>query len=414
MLADMDWFTAARFGLFIHWDHASQQGYEASWPLLGPGGFNGKPAPTAAAYHASAATFDPCAWDPGRLASLAKAAGMRYAVFTSKHHSGWTSWPSKAAPFTIASSPYGKRGGDLVGEYTTAFRNAGLRVGLYFSLADWSHPDYPAWTDDQRPYRHRVEITDPAAWQRFRTTMKDQLTELLTTYGPIDLLWFDGQWGRTTDEWDSGDLLRHIRSLAPEVVINDRLPEAGDYRTPEQFIPPQGYAEPWETCQTLNDTWAYVPEDQAYKSAAEVIRGLVEVVSRGGNLLLNVGPRGDGSIPEPEVETLYALADWIPAHAESVFDVTRGLEPWQFYGPTTGRGNTLYLHLVGWPETSTTVRGVDPARVHAVTLLSTGDSLAYKGTGAPSEEGRGELIVALPGRRPDTPLPVIRIDFEER
>src|SRR5262245_25873671 len=139
-MPDLEWFTAARFSLFIHWDHASQQGYEASWPLLGDSGYGRKPAPSAAGYHASAATFDPSAWDPDELAALAKAAGMRYAVFTSKHHSGWASWPSKAAPFTIASSPYGRRGGDLVGEYTTAFRNAGLRVGLYFSLADWSDP----------------------------------------------------------------------------------------------------------------------------------------------------------------------------------------------------------------------------------------------------------------------------------
>lgn len=411
-----NWFGTAKFGLFIHWDHASQQGYEISWPLLGQG-LNGyfddsDAAPSAAAYHASAETFDPDQWDPTRLAAIAKAAGMRYAVFTTKHHSGWTAWPSSSAPFTIATSPYGQRGGDLVREFADAFREAGLRIGLYYSLCDWSHPDYPAWTDDKKPYRRRIEITSPAQWARFREAMKSQLGELLTKYGPIDLLWFDGQWERTPDEWGSDDLRAHINALAPDVIINDRLPSAGDYATPEQFIPPRGYSDPWEACITMSDNWGYVPTDLNYKSPAVLLRTLVEVVARGGNLLLNVGPRGDGSLPEQESDLLAAISDWMSIHAESVHDTERGVEPWQFYGPSTRRGNCIYLHLVGWPEESTSVRGIDPHQVRAVTLLTTGDKLAYHGL--PAGRGElGELVIELPPSRPATPLPVIKVEIDE-
>ena len=413
-MSNLDWFRAAKLGLFIHFDHASQQGVELSWPLLGRTG--GGATPTAASYHASAATFDPVRWDPAALAERARAAGMRYAVFTAKHHSGWTAWPSEVAPFTIASSPYGRRGGDLVRDYVDAFRAAGLRIGLYCSLPDWSHPDYPAWTDAMRPYRHDTgpAITDPAAWRRFRRVLQDELTELLTWYGDIDLLWFDGQWERTAEVWGSGELRDHIRSLAPDVVINDRLPEAGDYATPEQAVPWLPPAGPWETCLTMNDSWGFIPGDRNYKSLTTIVTYLAEIAGKGGNLLLNVGPDGTGAVPDQELSLLDGLAAWMRTHGESVTGTTAGLEPWQFYGPTTRRGDSVYLHLAGWPVESTSVRGVHVRRVRSCTLLDTGEPMRFHvvefAQDGSDRDPVGELVIAL-GERPPGPLPVVRVDF---
>jgi len=421
----LSWFRHAGLGLFIHWDHASQHGYEISWPVVGGHPlFPGHVVSTPEEYHASARTFDPQDWDPGRLASLASSAGAAYAIFTAKHLSGWAAWPS-AVPgaFSIASSPYGQRAGDLVRDFVAAFRAAGLRIGLYFSLPDWHHPDYAHWPPDQRPYPVRPAMPEPDAWQRYLGFLRDQLTELLTSYGPVDLLWFDGAWEREDKAWQPAELAAQVRALAPEIIINDRLPGHGDYVTPENYDPysPAGRSA-WELCLTMGEAWAWVPEDDDYKSAAEIIRTLAEVASRGGNLLLDVGPTGTGALGDRQQQVLERLAAWMEVHRESVLNVEPGLEPWQFYGPSTRRGDTLYLHLAGWPEDNVVVRGVDVLRVHAVTMLSTGVELAFRGrlsipdlaavaTGMPAVRPAGDLVITVPDRRPDTELPVIAVQF---
>lgn len=371
------WFSHAGLGLFIHYDHASQQGLETSWPLLGGGAGTDSTTPVED-YHRSAATFDPEHWDPADLANHASAAGMQYAVFTARHHSGWSSWPSKVSDRTIASSPYGQRGGDLVKEYVDAFRARGLKVGIYYSLSDWGHPQYPAFTDDMRPYQAgsypRPNADDWASYQQY---LKDQLTELLTWYGPIDLLWFDGEWERTAAEWDSAELERHIRALAPTIVINDRLPDNGDYKTPEQFIPAQALAEPWECCMTMCDNWSYVPADHNYKSLHEIVRTLAEVTAKGGNLLLNIGPRGDGSLAPEQAELLRGLAGWMAVNREAVIGVSAGLEPWQYYGPSTSAGDTVYLLALAEPVETVTVRGIRVRRVKSVRQLGASTGLPF-------------------------------------
>lgn len=386
------WFSHAGLGLFIHYDHASQQGLETSWPLLGGDAGTGSTTPVED-YHRSAATFDPEHWDPADLANHASAAGMQYAVFTARHHSGWSSWPSKVSDRTIASSPYGQskvsdrsiasspygqRGGDLVREYVNAFRSAGLKVGIYYSLSDWGHPQYPAFTDDMRPYQ-AGSYPRPTAddWARYRQYLKDQLTELLTWYGPIDLLWFDGEWERTAAEWDSAGLERHIRALAANIVINDRLPDHGDYKTPEQFIPAQALAEPWECCMTMCDNWSYVPEDRNYKSLHEILRTLAEVTAKGGNLLLNIGPRGDGSLAPEQAELLRGLGGWMDVNKEAVIGVSAGLEPWQYYGPSTSTGDTTYLFALAEPVETVTVRGIKVRRVTSVRQLGSSTGLPF-------------------------------------
>lgn len=373
------WFKGAGLGMFIHYDHASQQGLEASWPLLGGGSGPGySPTAGAADYHRSAMTFDPKNWDPADLARHAAAVGMQYAVFTARHHSGWASWPSRASDRTIASSPYGQRGGDLVKEYTQAFRLAGIRVGLYYSLSDWGHPKYPAFTDGMRPYLHELYPRgDAADWRDYLQYVKDQLTELLTWYGPIDLLWFDGEWERTAGEWDTAGLEKHIRALAPDVVINDRLIGHGDYRTPEQFIPAQPVAEPWECCMTMCDTWSHVPDDHNYKSLHETVRTAAEVAAKGGNLLLNVGPASDGGLAPEQAAILRGLAAWMERNGESVHGVGPGLEPWQYYGPSTAADGKVYLFALAEPVETVTVRGIKVRRVKAVRQLGSEGELPF-------------------------------------
>lgn len=421
----LGWFRHAGLGLFIHWDHASQRGYEISWPVVGGHPlFPGQVVSTPDEYHASAQTFDPAGWSPRRLADLARSAGAAYGVFTAKHLSGWAAWPSRVpGAFSIASSPYGQRGGDLVRDFVTGFRAAGLRVGLYFSLPDWHHPDYARWPPNQRPYPVRPAMPDPVGWQRYLRFLRDQLTELLTEYGPIDLLWFDGAWERADEAWRTDEIAAHVQGLAPAIVINDRLPGHGDYLTPENYDPHSSASRgAWELCLTMGEAWAWVPEDDDRKSVGEIIRTLAEVASRGGNLLLDVGPTGTGELADRQQRVLERLAAWMELHRESVLDVEPGLEPWQFYGPSTRRGDTLYLHLTGWPQDNIVVRGLDVLRAQTVTMLSTGAQLAFRGrlsisdlaavaTGVPEMRPAGDLVISVPAQRPDTELPVVAVRF---
>ena len=370
------WFDEARLGLFVHWDHASQQGLEVSWPLVG--GISVLPqcqAVSVEQYHSSAATFDPKAWDPQALASAARQAGMGYAVLTTKHHSGYTLWPSAHSDWSIKGSPYG---GDVVGEFVDAVRGEGLRVGLYFSLSDWHHPDYPAFTEEHKPYVLGGSPPMPPAerWAAFLDAMFGQVRELLTDYGRIDVLWFDGGWERPT-EWRTADLEHMIRQLQPGILINDRLPGFGDFTTPEQFIPATAPAGRWETCMTMNESWGYNPADDNYKSGRALVHAVCEVAGRGGNLLLNVSPRGDGSLPPEQVERLAVIGRWMAANGEAIVGTAPGLEPWQFYGPSTRRDDTIYLHLLSRPYDTVTVRGVPVRRIGGVRHLATGTALRF-------------------------------------
>jgi alpha-L-fucosidase len=417
---DARWFDEARFGMFIHWDHASQRGWELSWPMVG--GVFSLPRSQQVSpgeYHALAATFDPRAWDPVDLARRAAQAGMRYAVFTTKHHNGFAMWPTALGEHSVQSTPSGR---DLVGSYVDAFRAQGLRIGFYFSLSDWHHPDYPAFTDADRPYRLGASPPMPTEDQaeRYRAFLRGQLTELLTGYGRIDLLWFDGGWERPSAWFGGAELVAHVRSLQPDIVLNDRLYGFGDVSTPEQFIPATPPAGRWETCLTMNTSWGWNPDDTAYKSRRDIVHALCETVGRGGNLLLNVSPTGDGSLPAEQVERLDELARWMGRHAEAVHGTTAGLAPWQFYGPSTRRsspsGDRYYLFLLMRPYESVTVRGLPIRRVRAVTLLGDGRSLRFTTRTGILEHFQpdpdGEVVVEVPDDALDATATVLALDVE--
>ena len=371
------WFQEARFGLFVHWGHYAQHGWEASWPLVG-----GTPAlplcpnVPVGAYHVSARSFSPRRGAAQEWLGLARRAGMRYAVLTAKHHDGFALFATKHSDFCVANGPYR---GDLVREFVDATREAGLRVGLYFSLCDWHHPDYPAFSEADKPYGARgLPRPTPEQWRRYLEFLFGQIRELLVNYGTIDLLWFDGGWEHGSDEWRARELEELIRELQPGIVLNDRLPGVGDYATPEQIVPAKPLPGPWESCLTMNESWGWVPHDTDYKSARELVHTLCETASRGGNLLLNVSPRGDGSLPPEQVERLEGIARWMEHCAESIVGTKPGLEPWQFHGPSTRRGERIFLHLLTRPYDEVVVRGIPVARVRAVRQLATGTDLEHR------------------------------------
>ena len=412
-----DWFQEAGLGMFIHWDHASQQGLEISWPLAG--GIFSLPDCGAVGvdeYHASAATFDPLAWDARALGRRARACGMRYGVLTSKHHSGYALFACEHSDFGVMQSPCGR---DLVAEYVEAMRAEGLRVGLYFSLSDWHHADYPPLTEAHRPYLpgRTPPLPDPERWQRFTDDMFAQLRHLLTAYGRIDLLWFDGGWERRPEHWRATELVKMIRELQPGILINDRLPGEGDFVAPEQFIPPRPPEGPWETCLTMNESWGWNPRDRRWKSARELVHALCEVVGRGGNLLLNVSPMGDGALPPQQIERLDEIARWMSLHAEAVHDTEPGLAPWQFYGPSTRRGSRVYLHLLMRPYDSVSVRGVKVKLVERVRALGSGRELAFRTRSSILDglmpDPDGELVIEVPEDALDPTATVLAVDFRE-
>ncbi|MEX0873754.1 MAG: alpha-L-fucosidase [Actinomycetota bacterium] len=391
------WFDGARFGMFIHWTHIAQRGLELSWPLVG--GIEALPEGRNVAvddYYAKALDFCPDRGAPREWMRRAKQAGMRYAILTTKHHDGFALWPTKLTDFSIAQTPYE---GDLVAEYVDAARAEGLRVGFYYSLSDWHHPDYPPFREEDKPYPKFLGRRSDS-WNRYLDVMFGQVEELLTNYGQIDVLWFDGQWERTVDEWRAPELIETIRELQPDILINDRLP-GGDYETPEQGVPEKVPAGRWETCMTMNRSWGYVPGDTAYKSSTELIHTLCEVTGKGGNFLLNVSPRSDGSLPPEQIERLETVGSWMAGHADAIHDTGPGLEPWQFYGPSTRKNSRIFLHAVMRPYESVVARGIPIRRVASARHLASGVELDFRTRATVQQElfsgdPIGEVFVEVP------------------
>ena len=412
------WFDAARFGMFVHWSHCSQMGCDLSWPLVGGPGIPGVSIPVVAIadYHAGADTFCPAPGSARQWMALAKKTGMRYAVLTTKHHDGFALWPTKQSDWSIARTPYA---GDLVAEFVEAARAEGLKVGFYFSLPDWHHPDYPALTEADRPYAFIGQRRAPAdAWAQFVDVLFGQVRELLTNYGPIDVLWWDLGFERTAEEWRTTELEALVRQLQPGILMNDRLViGGGDFETPEQFVPPTPPARRWETCMTMNDSWGYVPSDTHYKSARSLVHTLCEVAGRGGNLLLNVSPDAAGALPAEQIARLQDVANWMEHHHAAIHDTTAGLEPWQWYGPSTRRGNRIYCHLLFKPYDSVTVRGLPVRHVTSVRALGTGVALRHSSRCSILDlllnpDPPGELTIYLPPESVDSLATVIEIELD--
>ena len=411
-----NWFQTARLGMFIHWGHSSQEGWELSWPMVG-GVFSLPFCQNILIeeYYRTASSFNPQQYNPQAWADLAKSLGVQYVILTTKHHDGFALFHTQRSDFSIANTPYQR---DIVDEFVKAMRAQGLSIGLYFSLSDWHHPDYPAFTEADKPYRFdKLPQPTPQQWERYRQFMFNQVKELLTNYGQIDIIWFDGSWERTPEQWQAEELAKMIRELQPNILISDRLPNCGDFETPEQFIPHQPPAHPWETCLTINESWGYNSSDCNFKSSRQIVHTLCEVAGKGGNLLLNISPMGDGQIPPEQLQRLEDIASWMSRHSESILGTTLGLEPWQFYGPSTRKGNRIYLHLLMKPYETISVRGLPIKQVQSVSLLADGTQLAYTSRCAIMDSllnpnPLGELTISVPQSAIDPYATVICIDLE--
>jgi alpha-L-fucosidase len=374
---DTSWFSPDAFGLFIHFGIYSVAEIDCSWPMKafkaedGAAGSAQKWSPEK--YYALAPQFTAENYDPVAWAKVAKDAGYKYAVLGTKHHDGYCLWPTKTKELH-AGNVGPKR--DLVGPYVEAFRNAGLKVGLYISLIDWEDPDFASMPASQRfssPV-HPVQF-DPARWNRFLQKTFKQVEELLTNYGKIDVMWFDVPgWGG--DIWHADELKMMMLQLQPHIICNDRLPGCGDFTTPEQQIPVDPIESPWETCITTNENWSYESKSP-YKTSRSLIQNLCEIRSLGGNLLLNVGPNSKGEFPAIACERLAEVGRWLRLSGESIYGASRGLDYKYFWGPSTRKENTLYCHLPCVPDSSFELRGIadDPVRVY---LLQTGQPLAFQ------------------------------------
>ena len=429
---DLSWFKEARFGMFIHWglyalparhewlrhhEEIPDEKYQIYFDL-----------------------FDPDLFQPEQWAKSAKAAGMKYFVITTKHHEGFCLFDSKYTDYKVTNTPAGR---DLLREVVDAFRAEGLHVGLYYSLIDWHHPDFVI---DRRngPYRNLSDEefkkhNEGRDMRRYAKYMRDQVTELLTNYGKIDIIWFDFSYpnkehpeditlGKGHQHWESEELLKTVRSLQPDIIIDNRLdlPGSGDIVTPEQYTPGRamqdenGNPVAWEGCQTFSGSWGYHRDEATWKSEDQCIKLLVDHVSRDGNLLMNVGPTARGVLDSRAEERLAGFAKWMKFNSRSIYGC--GSAP----GLTAPDGcrytwnektNRLYLHIYSWPFRYLELPGLG-GKVRYAQFLHDMSEIQFDEASAAAtkkaDTSAGNISLKLPVQKPDVQVPVVEIILKDR
>ncbi len=395
------WFRDAKFGLFIHWGVYSMIGRE-EWarqllqiPL--------------AEYQYYADNFNPVKFDADAWVALAKAAGVKYIVITSKHHDGFCLFDSAYTDYDAAKAKYSR---DILAQLAAACKKAGMPLGFYYSIMDWHHPDYLPRRDWETK-----RSAKGADFGRYMDYAIAQVEELVKKYDPA-ILWFDGEWEHTNEEQRAEEIGKRLLALKPSLLINDRLfkrlPGYGDFGTPENFVPATGVRNAdgtprlWEACYTMNfNGWGYNRYETEFHSAPQLIRQLVEIASKGGNLLLNVGPRPDGVI-QPEFEArLRRMGEWLDANGESVYGTTAGVfEKLPFFGRATVKGDRLYVHVFGWPaDRKLRLPGLKTAPKKAALLAAPDRKLDVRRAGR-------DVVIALPERAPDPDDTVVVVDLQ--
>ena len=367
----MKWWHEAKFGMFIHWGLYSTLGRH-EWVMENEG-------IPVAEYERLAPKFKPVPNAARAWAQLARRAGMKYMVMTTKHHEGFCNFDTKLTDYC---APRQGPGRDLAHEYVEAARAEGLRFGFYYSLMDWHHPDGARCK------------TDEAARKRFVAYIHGQVRELMTNYGKVDVLWYDVAWPLDAKGWESVEMNQMVRKLQPDIIINNRSKIAEDFDTPEQRIE-ASQNRPWESCMTLNDSWGYQAADNNWKSPTTVIRNLITCARDGGNYLLNIGPRGDGSIPEDSTRVLSAVGDWMSKNGATIYDSDHPCQPRRGnYVSFTRKGNTLYAHVHYWPG-ETVVIGNLVNRVSSVKMFATGLPVKFE------QDDFRVRLTGLPKKAPD-------------
>jgi alpha-L-fucosidase len=415
----MDWFREARFGMFIHWGLYSVPAGEWEGRKVKGGAewIQSQAQIPVADYSPLKDRFNPAKYDADAWARLARDAGMKYIVITSKHHDGFCLWDSKQTDWDIGSTPHKK---DLLKPLAEACAKHGLKLCFYHSIMDWHHPDWGT----RKPWRGNAENPAPDM-DKFTTYLKAQLDELLTGYGDIGILWFDGEWEDAWTHERGRDLYAWLRQKYPKLIINNRVDKgrdgmkgmskdakfSGDYSTPEQQIPANGLpGVAWESCMTMNGTWGFSKFDDKWKSTETLLQNLIDITSKGGNYLLNVGPTAEGVIPSASIERLQSIGAWMKTNAESIHGTQASPFP---ETPTWGRctsrilknGKTrLYLHIFAWPaDGMLVVKGLDWKTGSASLLADPSRKLDVK----PHADG---LQVQLPATAPDAISSVVVLD----
>lgn len=420
------WFTHDRFGMFVHWGLYSLAARH-EWVKY-------REEIDDAGYQKYFDNFDPDLYDPRSWARMAREAGMKYVVLTAKHHEGFCLWDSKATNYSAPNTPHGR---DVLAPFVEAFRAEGLKIGFYYSLPDWHHPDFTI--DMYHPLRNRPDATERNVGRdmtRYAAYIREQVTELLTGFGRIDIIWFDfsypgrtykGLPGKGRDDWQSVELLKLVRRLQPEIMVNNRLDlddltdAIPDMVTPEQYTPRtpprvKGREPVWEMCQTFSGSWGYNRDEESWKSPAQLIQILVDGVALGGNLLMNVGPTARGTFDQRAIDALATYRDWMRLHARAIYGAGRS----EFVAPDgcryTQRGNRLYLHIYNWPNRFLHLDGLN-GRVRYAQLLN--DASEVKWVGASDDPhfvppvGETTLTLDLPVKQPDVVVPVVELILKD-
>lgn len=417
----LSWWTEARFGMFIHWGLYAQAARH-EWVK------KNERIPDAE-YQKYFELFDPDLFDPTEWAKKAKAAGMKYAVITTKHHEGFNMFDSDYTDYKVTNTPYGQ---DIIKKWVDAFRAEGLGIGFYYSLIDWHHPEYtidrvhPQSASSQEEYDQLNRGRDMAVYRKY---LKNQVRELLTNYGKVDILWLDysfpGKFGKDRDDWGSVELVKMVRELQPEIILNDRADlkdywGGWDFTTPEQFKVAKwpeidGEKIPWETCQTFSGSWGYYRDELTWKDNKQLLVLLIESVSKGGNLLLNVGPTARGTFDYRADAALAKMGEWMAVNNRSIYGCTQA--PPEFVAPDNTlltynpKTNRLYIHLLDYPLQNFLLPGYKDKIKYAQFLHDASELRISQPHGywIKQETGENDVNLRLPVNKPNVEIPVIEI-----
>lgn len=417
------WFRHDRFGMFIHWGlYALAARHE--WVKYREEIDN-------SGYQKYFDNFDPDLYDPREWARRAREAGMKYVVLTARHHEGFCLWDSKFTDYKVTKTPYGR---DILGPFVDAFRAEGLKIGFYYSLPDWHHPDFTI--DMYHPLRNREDATElnkGRDMKRYAQYLRDQVTELLTQYGKIDIIWFDfsypgrtykGLPGKGHEDWESLELLRLVRKLAPDIIVNNRLDietDNPDMVTPEQYTPrtpPMVNGKPatFEMCQTFSGSWGYYRDEESWKSPEQLIQILVDGVALGGNLLMNVGPTGRGAFDQRAIDSLEVYGKWLRLHGRAIYGAGRSEHVPPDGVRYTQKGNRLYAHIYNWPNQYLLLDGLR-GKVKYAQLLNDASEVQWPAENADTHfmppGAEDTLTLLLPVKKPDVVVPVIELILKD-
>ena len=416
------WWTDARFGMFIHWGLYAQAARH-EWVKKTENMTNEE-------YDKYFDIFNPDLFNPSEWAKKAKSAGMKYAVITSKHHEGFCMFDSDYTNYNVTNTPYGK---DIIKEWVEAFRAEGLKIGFYYSLLDWHHPDYTIdVSHPQTPKNQSKEAYAKLNKDRdmavYREYLKNQVREILTNYGKIDVLWLDYsfpmEFGKDRDDWGSVELLKMVRKLQPEIIVNDRLDlkeyKGGwDFTGAEQYKVQKwpeidGEKVPWETCQTLADSWGYYRDEYTWKDNRQLLGLLIESVSKGGNVLLNVGPTARGYLDYRAIAALDKIGEWMKYNSRSIYGCTQA--PVEFEVPANTvltynpKNKRLYIHLIDYPTRHLVLHGYKDKLKYAQFLHDASEVSVLETSGhfQPKTE-QNDVTLLLPVVKPNVEIPVIEV-----